>query len=344
MIKSTKTSLAKSSFALLSSSFLFFGFIGSAYAAPLTNVSNTQSRVRVSQNSSHTIRFTTPTGTNIAGQTIILTFPAGYNFSSKTIGTLTFTHGASTGLEATESLLAAATATAWGAVFSGTNNVTLTLTAPTDGIGTAVLAPNDRIIISYDSTNSINPASPGSYQIGITGTFTDTGTTTIPIVLDDVVSVTALVAQTVSFAISATTTNFGTLNTGSAKFASSTNAAGDTIETIAHTLAVATNAPSGYTITASGTTLTSIQVPANRIQEIGATPASSTPGTPQFGIRATRAGGVNGTIAAPYVQTTSYGYNATSSPQTFASGSSATLTETYSLRYVSVAELPEAKV
>jgi hypothetical protein len=339
----TKSSILKPAIAVLSAIALFFGVISSAYAAFLPSFSNTQSRVRVSQNSSHTLRFITPTGATGAGQTMVITFPTGYNFTAKTIGTVTFTHGATTGLENTETLAAVADATNWGAAFSGTNNVILTLTAPTDGTGAAPVAANDRIIITYNATNSVNPATPGSYQIGISGTFGDNGTTTVAIVLDDTVSVSAIVPQTISFAISATTTNFGTLTTGAARFASSTNVAGDSVETVAHTLAVATNAPAGYTITASGTTLRSQQNPSHTITEIGAVAASSTIGTEQFGIRATRAGGVNGTIAAPYASASSYGYNATSSAQTFASGTTATPTETYSLRYVAnITALTEA--
>ncbi len=334
MNTSKKYSLPKSILAIVSAIALFLGVVSSAHAAFVSNFSNTQSRIKVSQNSSHTLKFTTPTGTSVAGQTIIVTFPTGYNFTGKATTTITFSHGATTGLETAETLAGAPTATAWGITLSGTASTTLTLTTPTDGVGAAPLAANDKIVISYDQTNSANPATANSYQIGVTGTFGDVGTTTVAIVLDDTVSVSAIVAQTISFAISATTTNFGTLTTGAARFASSTNAAGDATETIAHTLAVATNAPSGYTITASGTTLVSQQNPIFSISEIGATPASSTIGTEQFGIRATKAGGVNGTIASPYIQTTSYGYNATSSAQTFASGTSATQTETYSLRYV----------
>ena len=95
-------------------------FIRSALAAPLLNVSNTMSSLTVSATSSHAIRFTTPTGANNNTDTIIITFPADFNFTSKTIGTVTFTHGASTGLETTETLAATPSASAWGAVFSGT--------------------------------------------------------------------------------------------------------------------------------------------------------------------------------------------------------------------------------
>lgn len=334
---------SKSFLAIFSALSIFLGVIDSAYAGYISNFSDTQSRVKTSQNSAHILKFTTPTGASTSNQTIIVTFPTGYNFTSKTIASLTLTHGASTGLETTEVLAASNSLVNFGAVFSGTNNVVLTLTLPSDGIGASAIAANEKIVISYDTTNSVNPSSNGSYQIGVTGSFGDVGTTTVAITLDDTVSVSAIVAQTISFAISATTTNFGTLTTGAARFASSTNAAGDSAETIAHTLAVATNAPSGYTITASGTTLTSLQNSAYTITEMGSVPASSTSGVEQFGIRATKAGGVNGTIAAPYAQSTSYGYDATSTAKTFASGTSATATETYSLRYVAnIASLTEA--
>ena len=336
---------AKSFLAVCSAMALFLGVIESAHAGFINNFSDTQSTVKVSTNSRHVLKFTSPTGTSVANATIIITFPStsGYVFTNKATSTITFTHGASTGLETSETLAGAQTAAAWGVAFSGTASTTLTLTAPTDGVGAAAVAPSDKLIITLDANNALNPSGAGSYQIGVTGSFGDTGTTTIAIITNDTVSVNAIVAQTISFAISANSIDFGTLGTAAVKYASSTNAAGDTAETVAHTLAVATNAPSGYTITASGTTLTSQQNSAFTITEIGATPASSTIATEQFGLRATKSGGVNGTIAAPYVQTTSYGYNATSSAQTFASGTSATATETYSLRYVAnITALTEA--
>jgi len=333
MNQMSQPSLSKSFLAILSAFSIFFGVIESAHAAFLSSFSDTQSTVKINANSRHILKFASPSGAQTAGQTVIITFPSGYNFTGKATTSLTFTHGATTGLENTETLAGAATAAAWGVAFSGTNNVILTLTAPTDGIGTAAVAANDKLIVTYDQTSSANPASAASYQIGVTGTFGDVGTTTVAIINNDTVTINALVAQTISFAISTNSINFGTLTTGAVRYASSTGA-GDAVEGIAHTLSVGTNAPSGYTITASGTTLTSQQNPAFNITEIGATPAASAPGTEQFGIRATKTGGVNGTIAAPYANATNYGYNATSSAQTFASGTTATPTEVYSLRYL----------
>ena len=56
-----------------------------ATAASLTAVSDTLSSSKISTASSHTIKFTTPTGTSAAGATIIITFPSDFNFTSKTI-------------------------------------------------------------------------------------------------------------------------------------------------------------------------------------------------------------------------------------------------------------------
>jgi hypothetical protein len=161
---------------------------------------------------------------------------------------------------------------------------------------------------------------------------------------DDAVQVNAVVPQTLTFSISSNSINFGNLSAVSAKFASSTNPAGDAADTVAHTLAIGTNAPSGYTITVQGQTLTSQQNAANTINAIGGTPAVSNPTTEQFGIYATKSGGVNGTIATAYATASSFGYNATATTSaTFASGTSSTNTETYSLHYLAnIAALTEA--
>ena len=176
----------------------------SAEAAAILSASDTMSSLTASATSTHAIRFTTPTGANQNTDTIIITFPSDFNFTTKTIGTVTFTHGASTGLETTETLAASASASAWGAVFSGTQNRILTLTAPTDGTGAAVLAPSDKIVISYDGTNSINPTTPGSYVTTISGTFGDAGDITVNILTSNQVDITATVPQSLTFSISDT--------------------------------------------------------------------------------------------------------------------------------------------
>lgn len=322
-----------------------FGYTELAYAGVITYFSDTMSSVKISQVSSHILKFTVPNAINANGYTIVITFPSDFNFSSKTIGSLTFTHGASTGLESTETLAASPSATAWGAVFSGTQNRILTLTAPTDGVGGASLAANDKVIITYDSTNSTNASSATNYNVTVTSanTGTDSGTTTINLIANDTVAVTATVNQSISFAlVSATGTNFasaalyfGTLGSGGAKYASSTNTAGDSSATVGHGLTVATNAQGGYTVTLQGDTLRNTASSTSVITAIGASPAASSAGTAQFGINVTASGGTGATIATPYATASQYGFNAsTSTAATLASGTQPTNTTTYNLTYL----------
>jgi hypothetical protein len=219
--------------------------------------------------------------------------------------------------------------------------------------GTAVIPANRCVQIKF-GTNSVfqgtgtsqitNPTTATSSIIVINGTFGDNGQITTNIIDNDTVAVTATVAQSFTFTISTSTIYYGPLSAASVKYASSTNPQGDTTETIAHTLGVSTNAPSGYTITIRGQTLTSQQNASNTISAMGATAASSTIGTEQFGIRATVSGGTGATVDPTYALSSSYGYDATATTSaTFATGSGATNTSTYSLRYMAnIAALTEA--
>lgn len=245
-----------------------------AFAAALTAKSDTMSTQKELTASSHTIKFTTPTGAGDSTDTIIITFPSTgttpFNFTSKTISTVTFTHGVSTGAENTETLAATPSATAWGAVFSGTQNRILTLTAPTDGVGAAVVAASDKIILTYDSTNSINPSVNASpYTIAISGAFGDTGNISVAILTDDQVAVSGTVAESMTFTLGATSVALGTLSSSAVTSGS-------------HTVTLATNAASGMTLSYSGTTLTS---GSNTITAMS-TAAASSIGVEQFGINA----------------------------------------------------------
>lgn len=299
-----------------------------AQAASITSASDTMSSQTVSATSTHAIRFVSPTGANNNTDTIIITFPSDYNFSSKTIGTVTFTHGATTGLESTEVLAAAPSATDWGAVFSGTQNRILTLTAPSDGVGAAAIAPNDKIIITYDGTNSINPTTPGSYTAAISGAFGDAGDITNNILTSNQVDITATVPQSLTFSISDTSISFGTLSAVAPRYASGT-ASGDTSEVEAHNIIVGTNASNGYTMTVGGSTLT---YGGNTINAIGAANTAIATGTEQFGLRLTASGG-SGTVAVPYAAS-GFAFDTGAFPDQIASASGATTNTTYSARYL----------
>ena len=317
------------------------------FAASLSGISDTMSSVKVSANSNHSFVFTTPTGI-AAGSTTVLNFvntasdfgiPTTFSFTDVDINV----GGPYT---ASATLAAAPSGATWGVV--RTSSTTLTITngsgAVAQGATVYIRLGTNALFQSTGVNQVINATTTGSKTIGISGNMFDNGTATVNILTDDTVAVNAVVPQSLTFSISSNTINFGSLNTGAPKYASSTDASGDSSDTTAHTLSVATNAPSGYTITVQGQTLTSQQNSANTINAIGSTPAVSAFGTEQFGIYATKSGGINGTIAAPYATASSFGYDATATTSaTFSSGSSSTATEIYSLHYIAnIAALTEA--
>ena len=316
------------------------------FAAALTTLSDTQSSLKISALSDHTIQFVTPTGI-AAGQTVTLTFPAGYTMGSFAVNNVDF--GTSTSASCVtfnqETLAAAPSGSTWGIAQAGQ---VITLTS-----GSAAIPANRCVQFKIGSNATFggtgvsqitNPASANTYALTIAGTFTDTGSITQNIITDDTVAMTGTVNQSLSFAISTTTIYFGTLGSGAVKYASSTNTAGDTIENVAHTLAVGTNAPSGFTLTVRGQTLTSQQNASNTITAIGGSPAVSVPGTEQFGLRATESGGVGTVVATTYASSTGYGYSSTATTSSIlATGSGATPTSTYSIRYLAnIAAVTEA--
>lgn len=304
------------------------GTIFIANAASLSALSDTMSNQTISANSSHIIKFTTPTGVTASAQTIVVTFPSGFNFTSKAISSLTLTYGASTGLETSTTIAASPGAsTTWGAVFSGTSNVVLTLTAPTAG---TYIAAGNKVILTYDSTNSVNPSGAANYAITIAAN-TDSGSITVPIITNSQVAVTATVSQTLSFSISSNSIGFGTLSTSASTYAN-TAGTGTATETAAHTITASTNGGSGYTIALSGDTLKS---GANSITALGASPTALATGTSQFGVRATASGGT-GTVSSPYNGSAgNYGFGTTPplSNVAFATATGATAATTYSNFY-----------
>jgi hypothetical protein len=317
------------------------------HAAALTNLSDTLSSVKVNTLADHTIQFVTPSGIS-SGQGFSITFPVGWNLGQLGATSTDFATSTSASCSGfTDALLVngAASGLSWGVA---TTSQSISITS-----GTAVVPANRCVQIRLGSnaisqasgTSQItNPSSATSSIITIGGTFGDTGSITVTIIGDDTVAMTGTVNQSLSFTISTSTIYFGTLGSGAAKYASSTNVAGDTTETIAHSLVVSTNAPSGFTVSVRGQTLTSQQNSSNTISAFGGTAASSTPGTEQFGFRATESGGTGVSISSPFNLSSSYGYNATATTSaTLATGIGATAASTLSLRYVTnIAAITEA--
>ena len=326
---------------------LLLTHIESISAAAFTTLSDTQSSLKVSTSSDHTIQFVTQTGI-AAGESITVTLPSGYatgTFAIANFDLATSTSASCSGFVDAPLVAGAPSGSSWG-VTQATSTITFLS-------GTASIPAYRCVQIEIGSNATsggtgvsqlVNPSSPGAYIITVGSSNGDAGLITEYIVTNDTVSMSGTINQSLTFTISTTTLYFGILGAGGAKYASSTNTAGDTVETIAHTLAVGTNAPSGFTIAVRGQTLTSQQDSSNTINRIGAVAASSTPDTEQFGIRATESGGVGTAVAAPFNFATSYGYDATATTsEIFATGSGSTPTSTFSLRYITnIASLTEA--
>ena len=205
-------------------------------AAALTVLSDTMSRLEKSPtNSDHTIKYTTPSGVQ-AAETMTITFPAGFTIGSVDYTDIDVSWGPSTGSENELTLAETASGTTWGAAFSGQ---VLTITSDTGTIDTT-----SKVIIGIGTNASggdqqiTNHATADTYVISIAGSFDDDGKIAIVILDDDQVQLTAAVDPSITFSLSANSSAFGTLSTGSV------TTSGTDI-----TLTIGTNAGSGYTVT-----------------------------------------------------------------------------------------------
>lgn len=314
-----------------------------ANAAALANVSDTLSTVQSSTAANHTIVLRTPTGAADTTDTITVTFPAGFTMNAFDFADVDLAWSAGSQANCTApaysnnaTLAATPAAGTWGAALSGQ---VLTLTAPSSAFATTIAA-NACVQIEIGTnattggtgnTQITNHATPASYEISIAGLFGDTGATTVNIISDDSVDIAATVAQSLTFSISDTAIGFGSLNSASARYATG-DATGSASEVGAHDLVVGTNASNGYSLTATGTTLTNQATPTATITAIGGTAAASSAGTEQFGMRFTAAGG-SGTVAAPYASA-NFAFDTAAFPDQIASATGASSNTTYSARYL----------
>ena len=226
-----------------------------AEASSITSASDTLSSSAPSAASNHTIAFTTPNGL-VVGQTIQLTFPAGFTLGS--VGeddTDILVNGLSS------STAASAAAGVWGVSVSGQ---VVTFETPTDS-GVASATPITIRIgtnaVSFGTgTNRItNPsATTTTYTIDIGGSMSDSGQVRVAIV--DQVVVSANVDTSLTFTVSgvnSSSTVNGSPTTTIATSTSNTLPFGTlpigVSRTLAHDLAVTTNAAVGYTVTVEQT-------------------------------------------------------------------------------------------
>ncbi|MCL5795007.1 MAG: hypothetical protein M1338_01485 [Patescibacteria group bacterium] len=294
-------------------SFLFLPY-EKIFAASLTSVSDTATRLKKNTLSNHTITFVTPTGVG-AGETITVTFPsdfigeAGIDYTDVDANR----HGVDLTLAATPS------GTTWGAAFSdsGSTRNKLTITSDT---GTIVGGHTIIIKIGTNATGGdkqmTNATTAGSYTVALTSGASDSGSYALAISDEDQVVITASVDPYLSFNVTDGTVALGTLSPLSVK-----------TDTAAMT--AATNSTSGYSITVNGPTLTS---GANTITAIGAVAAASNPGTEQFGFKVGAAGG-SGSAVSPY-DTANYAFDTASLPDEVAHSAGVSDTTTYTLTYI----------
>jgi hypothetical protein len=138
-------------------------------------------------------------------------------------------------------------------------------------------------------------------------------------------------AQSISFSVSTSSVYFGVLSPVQARFASSTNNGGDSVQVEAHTFTVSTNAANGYTVVAKGGTLTSAS---SSISGIGTTSTTSLVGTEQFGLRVVATGG-SGVVDTLYSSSGfAFGATATTSSLIASSPAGDGLPTVYSVRYL----------
>lgn len=244
---------------------IVFQGIPVAQAASLTSLRAVFDRLKASVNSEGiTLTFATPTGIQAAGDTITLTFSADFTLASEAVANFDIGLGdsgtCSTASYTDETVALTASATEWGVDVTGQ---VITLSPETDdtlnaGFCVKIEMGNDATTGGTGAVNTVaNGAVDDDDTIAIAGGFSDTGTIAVDIITEDQVNVTATVDPTITFSISDTTIGFGSLSSTAARFATGDTNGSGTDSAAAHTLAVATNAASGYVLSYNGPTLTS---------------------------------------------------------------------------------------
>lgn len=331
-----------------------FGMHQSVFAASVTTFSDTLSTLTASTAANHEILFITPTGVEANNDTIIFTF-AGFNgtslnniaFGDVDLAESTNPSCSTPGTWNEKTLAATDAASTYGVA----TTTTQMLFDPPTTSGYITAGNCIRVKIGTNASTGVagtnritNGSAVTAHTITLSGNFGDSGTTSIDIISDDSVNVTANVDPTITFSISDTTVGFGTLSNGTASWATGdlagvTSVPADTSG--AHEMSIGTNAASGYTITYNGATLTNggstIDVATIASDNDG------TPGTEQFALGIDDNGG-DVTIVSDYdlAGTNSYKFVA-GTTTAVASETGATATETIDVQYIAnVATTTEA--
>lgn len=220
-----------------------------AEAANVTSFSDTLSDSTPSVVSNHTISFVTPTGLS-AGETISLTFPAGFTgIDSLVFGDLDLK------INATDVTLAAVAASGiWGVNASGQVIDIESLDTTIAAGATVEIQIGTNATFGVTGSNQIsNPAGITSYEIGVAVGVNDSGKTRVAII--DSVTVTASVDTVFDFTVNGVS-NGMPVNTADITGGDTTatqipfgKLVADTASTAAQNLEVSTNAANGFVVT-----------------------------------------------------------------------------------------------
>lgn len=221
--------------------------LGRASAASLTTVRDTITDSRPSVASNHTIDFTTPTGiTN--GQTLTITFPAGFNLTAVDFESVDLKD------DGTDLTIAATpSGSTWGAAVSG-QVLTLTNGNVAVAAGSVMeLQIGSHATFGVTGGDQIINTTAGSHLISIAGTMADSASLRIAIVA--AVDVTASIDASLTFTVAGKTS--GTVNGESETCGAAATATAlpfgtvvpATAEVLCQTLSVTTNATNGFAVT-----------------------------------------------------------------------------------------------
>lgn len=294
-------------------SLAFFGPLAPyAYAASLTSVKDTMSTQARNVAADHTLSWTLATGhTTAAGATITIDFTQADIVTSGTWQTTDFAftddvrsstapaavgtgaasctgHNGATDyivdVTAATSTFVITTCASW-TTSAATQATSFVIKGATGGTGTLTNVDADTNSSVFTITNGVGD--------------TDSGTGAIAIETNSVVTVSATVNPTLTFAVDDASIGFGVLTSSSAVYATA-DTSGSGVDTTANTLTVGTNATGGYAITYSGANLTSglNTIPTANGTTTIAGDANGTPGTAEWAISGALTG--SGSMASGY--------------------------------------------
>lgn len=223
------------------------GVFNYVQAANVTDVRDLLTDSDRSVVSNHTIQFLPPSGVS-AGQSMTVTFPAGFNLSTIVEDDVDVqVNGAQLATAASPS------GATWGVSVSGQTLTILSAAGTVGANATVTVRIGTNATSSGTGTHQIvNPGTTGSYRIDIAGTMADSGHTRVAIL--DNVDVTAKVDTTFTFTVSGVATTTSVNGTTTTRASSSTTIPFGTlvanqITTLAQDLSVVTNAINGFVVT-----------------------------------------------------------------------------------------------